>query len=188
MPKTYQKKTLFIKQNVAISQLGTTEYPWQLSVEIRSGTGHASAVLGGTTTVNATNGWFNFMDLSISLMGTGYILDFKVIYPSVAENFTLASSAFDVAGRPLRVNMKMLASGNKIKDSPFAVTLNLQDVVTSETISDIVWRVCESFYFHLILMCQEFIILCSTMLQNSLPNPVLNDKMDSICRQQILLK
>ena len=67
-----------------IDQLGTIENPWQMTATLRSGTGHASAILGVTTTVTSANGWFNFTDLTLSHAGLGYIIDFDITMPSTA--------------------------------------------------------------------------------------------------------
>ena len=55
-----------------------------MTATIRSNTGYSGAVLGGTVTVEADNGWFNFTDLSISHAGTGYIIDFDITMPTAA--------------------------------------------------------------------------------------------------------
>ena len=67
-----------------IDDLGIKENPWQITATLRGGTGHASAVLSGTTTIASTNGWFNFTDLAISHAGSGYIIDFAITYPASA--------------------------------------------------------------------------------------------------------
>lgn len=124
-----------------MTELGTAEYPWQLSVSVRGGTGHPSNNLTGTLTVNCSEGWFNFSDLAISHMGLGYVLDFNVTYPQEAQNFTLVSVPFDVAGRPLTIKMYDKPSGDILRDGQFAVTLELRDQNTEEIITDIEWRV-----------------------------------------------
>ncbi|XP_053372863.1 fibrocystin-L-like [Mercenaria mercenaria] len=128
-----------ISSNV-VTDLGTAEFPWQLTVSLRAGTGHPNAILNGTLTVNCSDGWFIFTDLEISHMGTGYILDFNVSYPAEAENFTLASDPFDVDGRPLKIHVYDKTSGDIVRDARFSVTLDLQDSNTEEIISDIAWR------------------------------------------------
>lgn len=49
-------------------------YTGPVTIAIKPGTGTPGAVLGGTTTVNAVAGVVNFTDLSIDLVGTGYVL------------------------------------------------------------------------------------------------------------------
>lgn len=126
--------------NNVITELGTAEHPWQVTVSIRAGTGHPNANLSGTLSVNGSDGWFNFTDLAISHMGSGYILDFNVTYPIEAENFTLESAPIDVAGRPLKINVYDHTSGDILKNGQFAVTLDLRDSNTGEIITDISWR------------------------------------------------
>jgi hypothetical protein len=132
--------------------LGTAEYPWQLTATIRTGTGHSNAVLGGTVTVEAVDGWFNFTDLTISHMGTGYILEFNVSYPVQAESFLIASSEFDVPGRTVQLHIHDQSSGDIVSGSSFSITLDLQDANTEEIISDIAWRVCK---YHIISLYHE---------------------------------
>ena len=131
----------FCCQSVVITDLGTLEHPWQLEVSIRLGTGHPDAVLSGTLQVNVSNGWFNFTDLAISHMGAGYILDFNVTYPEAATNFTLSTSPFDVAGRPLRAHVVTKTSGDIVRDAAFSVGIDLRDSQTGDIITDIGWRV-----------------------------------------------
>ncbi|KAL4228553.1 Fibrocystin-L [Mactra antiquata] len=126
--------------NAVVTELGTAEYPWELTASIRSGTGHPNAMLNGTTTVNCTDGWFNFTDLEISHMGNNYILDFNVTFPSEAENFTLESAPFNVSGRPVEIHVYDRTSGNIVRSSRFSVTIDLLDSNTNEIISDLAWR------------------------------------------------
>ena len=124
-----------------MTDLGTLEHPWELEVSIRPGTGHPHALLSGTLQVNASNGWFNFTDLAISHMGTGYILDFNVTYPSAAVNFTLSTSPFDVAGRPLKAHVVTKTSGDIVRNAGFNVGIDLRDRQTGAIVSNIGWRV-----------------------------------------------
>ena len=131
----------FLFQNNIVTVLGTSEFPWQLTASIRAGTGHPNAVLGGIVTVEAVDGWFNFTDLVISHMGTGYILDFNVTFPVQAGSFLIASSAFDVPGRSVKIHVHDQSSGDIVRGSSFSITLDIQDSDTNEIISDIAWRV-----------------------------------------------
>ncbi|KAL4228989.1 Fibrocystin-L [Mactra antiquata] len=126
--------------NNVVTILGTAEHPWEMTVSVRSGTGHPNNVLNGTLTVNCTDGWFNFTDLMLTHMGTDYILDFNVTYPPEAENFTLASNPFNVPGRPLKVRVYDKTIGDIQLNGPFTVTLDLVDSNTNEIITDIAWR------------------------------------------------
>ena len=124
--------------------MGTSEYPWQLTASLQSGTGHPSAVLNGTLEVSATDGWFNFTDLSVSHMGTGYILNFNVTSPAAATNFSISSQSFDVEGRPIKANVAAKTAGDITKNSRFSVCLDLRDENTDDIITDIAWRVGSS--------------------------------------------
>lgn len=99
-------------------------------------------MLNGTLTVSASDGWFNFTDLVISHMGSGYVLDFYVSYPEKGQHFSLASSPFDVTGRSVKISVFDQSSGDIVRNARFFVTLGLQDLNTHEVISDIAWRVC----------------------------------------------
>src|SRR5581483_695911 len=66
-----------------------------VTLALKPGTGAPGAVLGGTTTVNATNGAANFTNLTLNLAGTGYQL--------IASGAGLApaeSALFGVAAPP----------------------------------------------------------------------------------------
>ncbi|WAR05573.1 PKHL1-like protein, partial [Mya arenaria] len=125
--------------DVVITDLGTAEHPWELTVSLQEGTGHASANLSGTLTVLATNGWFNFTDLTISHMGSGYILVFNVTYP-VGANFTVNTDPFDLDSRPLKVTVADQTSGNIVPESDFFLTVDIRDENTDKVLSDINWR------------------------------------------------
>ena len=133
-----------------VTELGTAEYPWQLTVTLREGTGNPNGMLNGTLEVNVTDGWFNFTDLLITHMGTGYVLDFNVTYPPEAENFTLASDPFDVDGRPVKINVVDISSGDVVRNAQFYISLDLRDGQTGDIISDITWRV--SLFIHVTLI------------------------------------
>lgn len=128
------------EQSVIVSDLGTIEYPWQLTASIRQGTGHPDAVLSGNLRVNASKGWFNFTDLTISHMGTGYNLDFNVTYPAKAEKFTLSTKAFNITKRPLKAHVINKTSGALLRNAAFSISIDLRDSQTEAIISDIGWR------------------------------------------------
>ena len=133
--------SLVFLQNVIVTELGTSEYPWQLVASLRTGTGHPSAMLNGTLQVNASSGWFNFTDLTISHMGYGYIIDFNVTSPQAAQNFSISSAPFDVDGRPVKGYVVSTTTGDIVKNARFSMTLDLRDENTDDIITDIAWRV-----------------------------------------------
>lgn len=124
-----------------MTELGTAEYPWELTASLRPGTGHPNAILNGTLTVNASSGWFIFTDLDISHMGVGYILDFNVTSPVAAVNFSISSEPFDVDGRPVKAHVVSKTAGDIVKNSRFSITLDLRDENTDDILTDIAWRV-----------------------------------------------
>lgn len=133
-------------QNNVVTELGTAEYPWQMSVSVRAGTGHSSATLFGNLSVPCVDGWFNFTDLGLTHVGSGYILDFVVTYPAYAGGFVLASDPFDVPGTPLSLHVNNLTSTDVVQEEPFKVVLDLQDLNTGNVITDIGWRVLSCFF------------------------------------------
>ncbi|XP_052286416.1 fibrocystin-L-like [Dreissena polymorpha] len=126
--------------DIVITELGTTQSPWTMEVSIRPGTGHPNAQLLGTLNVTAENGWFNFSDLAITHMGSDYVLDFKIISPVEAENFSLAAEEFSVAAKPLEVHVVSMTAGTIVEDVPFDVTLGLRDEVSGDLLQDLYWR------------------------------------------------
>jgi hypothetical protein len=124
-----------------VTELGIAEHPWQMMVSVRQGTGHPFNILSGILEVTCSDGWFNFSDLAFSHTGIGYILDFNITYPTQAENFRLATEPFRIAERKLKINIYEATSGDITTDSQFYIMLNLHDSETSETITDISWRV-----------------------------------------------
>ncbi|XP_045210443.2 fibrocystin-L-like isoform X2 [Mercenaria mercenaria] len=123
-----------------VTELGTDEFPWQLTASLRAGTGHPDAVLNGTLLVTCSNGWFNFTDLAISHMGTGYIIDFNISYPTQANTFHIASNTFDVPGRSVKIHVFDQTNGDIVLSTRFSVTLDLRDLTTEDIITDIAWR------------------------------------------------
>ena len=72
----------------------TDDYSTQVLATISSGTGHPSAVLGGTLTVTAIAGYISFNDLEIDRGGTGYTLTFTNTNGPLGST---VSTTFDVA-------------------------------------------------------------------------------------------
>ena len=128
-------------QDLMVKELGTVTSPWQIVVSLRSGTGHSDAVLSGTLTAYATDGWFNFTDLAISHKGDDYVLDFKVIYPTTAAHFTTTSAPIDEGARPLTSHVVANTPEDVVQNDLFNLTLDLRDLNTGKVISEIGWRV-----------------------------------------------
>jgi len=75
----------------SVGAVDTSNNTALVSAAITTGTGVAGAVLGGSVTVQAVNGYVNFSTLSIDLQGTGYTLTF-----SNGTFGTAVTSAFSV--------------------------------------------------------------------------------------------
>ncbi|XP_045208899.2 fibrocystin-L-like [Mercenaria mercenaria] len=124
-----------------VYQLGTLENPWEITVTLRDeGTGENSAYLSGNLSVNSSDGWFNFSDLAISAVGSNYILDFNVNYPSNAEKFSVSSKPFDVPGRPIKANVQSKTTAEIYTGDALDLTLELQDERDCQIIKNITWR------------------------------------------------
>ncbi|XP_053372849.1 fibrocystin-L-like [Mercenaria mercenaria] len=129
-----------INHNV-VPDLGTIEYPWQMTASLRGdGTGHNVAKLTGNLSINSSDGWFNYTDLVISPLGSNFSLDFNVTYPENAKHFSLTSRPFDVSRRPLKINVRNVTTGSVFTGDIYGVTLELCDQRTDEIITNITWR------------------------------------------------
>ena len=84
--------------------LGTEADPWIIEAVLSGG--DSNAKLTGTTRVASANGTFNFTDLSISLVGTGYSIAFSVVYPTNVTIPTISSGPHNVQARALTYDFK----------------------------------------------------------------------------------
>ncbi|KAJ8026136.1 Fibrocystin-L [Holothuria leucospilota] len=85
-----------------VKQSGHASKPWVLEVALRGKAVSETTSLSGVTTYSFTNGWVNFTNLAINTNGTGFILDFTVIYP-ITSSLSTNSAEFEVkapASRP----------------------------------------------------------------------------------------
>lgn len=140
----------FFKGNI-IKKLGTKANPWQVTATIRSGTGNPYAALEGNTSVSVVDGWANFTNLLITHFGQNYILDFNISYPDEGENVSLSSDPFTIVGRPLKGSL-VSRTTTVVEKALISVVLELRDDVTSEKISNITWRVRQTFTRILLLL------------------------------------
>ncbi|XP_046549966.1 LOW QUALITY PROTEIN: fibrocystin-L-like [Haliotis rubra] len=135
---TPMRLRLYDDSGAALEKLGTDLNPWQIEATLKTGAGsHASAMLGGNTVVNMTDGWANFTDLYISHLGSDYMVEFNVISPE--SNFTEVSPALTILKRELSA---YVANRTEIpfEDSPMSLQLKLKDKGTNMPLSDIAWR------------------------------------------------
>ncbi|XP_019623376.1 PREDICTED: fibrocystin-L-like [Branchiostoma belcheri] len=122
-----------------VMKLGTLASPWEVQATIRTGSGSDSrAQIIGDNAV-FTNGWANFTNLAISHSGQGYIIDFIIVKPQNASSFRAASSAVEVASRPLSGKVFPI-TGNMTVNEPFTLTVGITDAVTGLEIQDIAWK------------------------------------------------
>ena len=130
-------------QGVHVTKLGSTSHPWQLKAILRVGSGdNAMATLIGNDTVEFTDGWANFTTLGISHAGSGFIIDFEVIFPT-DSTFAFASTAMTINER----NIKALVVGTTAdvyEGNAHTFTIKLQDADTNTIITDIAWSVSTS--------------------------------------------
>ncbi|KAK3587659.1 hypothetical protein CHS0354_042443 [Potamilus streckersoni] len=127
----------FLDENGYLVVVGSAENEWQVTASIHPGSGYPWAVLNGNVTVSFVNGFANFTDLSISHMGYGYILDFIISAPTVAQHWNLSSEPFDVPGRKISASQNI--SGIVIQNDPTKVILDLIDAISLQKIENIAW-------------------------------------------------
>jgi len=80
-----------------VSVLGDDSDPWMVTVSVLSGPG---AVMGNTT-VAFVGGIATFDDIFVDTMGSGYVFEFTLSYPTTADIAAIQSNMFAVGGRPL---------------------------------------------------------------------------------------
>jgi sugar lactone lactonase YvrE len=84
--------------SVTLQDIGSgvvfTDYTGPVTVQIKSGTGAAGAILRGMTTVNATSGAATFSGLSIDRPGSGFMLTSRSAgyAPADTASFSISSS------------------------------------------------------------------------------------------------
>ena len=113
---------------VADAQGGTvTGYTGNVTLAIKAGSGTVGATLGGTTTLQVTNGVANFTNLSLSREGVGYVL--------VATSGTISSAesaAFDIMPSGSYVQTEM-RTANDLTISTTAPVLNTTITIRNMT-------------------------------------------------------
>ena len=108
-----------------------------------TGDSEPSAQLTGNTTIPFVDGWANFTNLMIDLNGT-YILDFNVVYPAEASDFSIASQ--EVAVILKIVEGRIVEQPTSVtKDAAFSVIVDLLHTTTGNKIDNIAWRVIVFF-------------------------------------------
>ncbi|KAJ8026005.1 Fibrocystin-L [Holothuria leucospilota] len=111
-----------------VEQLGHSSNPWLLEASLRESSASEGASLSGNTTNSFTNGWVNFTDLAINTTGTGFILDFAIIYPNTSTLST-SSAEFEVESRPY--SLQVISQPSEVNEGDtFDVVLELRDNLT----------------------------------------------------------
>ncbi|XP_064635838.1 fibrocystin-L-like [Lineus longissimus] len=121
-----------------LTTVGTDSTSWVVSASIRMGTGHADAVLTGTTTATFVDGIAKFTDLAITHHGKGYILDFNLTSPSLAVLKAVASNPKAVPKRSLKLALHLPPTDLK-EGKTFGLKVKISDK-KSQTLPDITWR------------------------------------------------
>ncbi|MEO7913220.1 MAG: hypothetical protein ABIV47_26525, partial [Roseiflexaceae bacterium] len=119
-PQGAQANAPFATQPVVVAQsapnVTLTSFNGPVTLAIKSGTGTAGAVLGGTVTVNAVNGVASFSGLSINKAGNGYRLT------ATSSGVTSVDSAvFDITKTEQTITFDALGS-KQYGDQPFTVS------------------------------------------------------------------
>lgn len=119
-PSGAQANAPFATQPVVVAQSApgqtSTSFNGPVTLAIKTGTGTAGAVLGGTLTVNAVNGVASFSGLSISKAGSGYRLTAVSSGLSTAE-----SSSFEITKLAQTITFNPPAS-KQYGDPPFVIS------------------------------------------------------------------
>jgi hypothetical protein len=119
-PQDGQANVPFATQPVVVAQsvpgVTNTSFNGPVTLAIKPGTGTASAVLGGTVTVNAVNGVASFSGLSINKAGTGY----RLIATSSGQS-SADSDRFNITKAGQTITFGALGS-KQYGDPPFTVS------------------------------------------------------------------
>lgn len=122
------KVSALTAEGAVINSLGTSNYPWRITVTLQGG--HTHARLLGSTTANYTNGSATFSDLYINGVGSGYILSFNIAYPDTAPAITTSmNDTFTV--KPKAVSLDVTFVPEILRDNEiFNLSFSLIDVDT----------------------------------------------------------
>ena len=111
-------------------QLGHTSNPWKLKATLRDGTGdNSEAKLIGNTTISFEKGYATFTDLAIDRHGSGFMLDFAVVYPDDSTLAVSSSVGIAITHRQYKVEVISVPS-DAVVDESFSVTVAIKDLIT----------------------------------------------------------
>ena len=91
---------VYASDNQWVQNLGTESDPWIVEATL-SGGSDTKAKLVGKTRVSSINGTFNFADLSISHIGSGYTITYTIVHPTDAAPTPVTSGPHTVVVRPV---------------------------------------------------------------------------------------
>ncbi|XP_033119893.1 fibrocystin-L-like [Anneissia japonica] len=117
-------------QGEIVQNLGHSSSPWRMKVSLRAGSGPAGAHLLGNTTIDIINGLANFTNIKLDEVGSGYILDFAVVYPNSTTLIPISSEAFSVAERMFAAVVNTQPTGDVMVGEKFDVGFDLVDVLS----------------------------------------------------------
>ncbi|XP_071946022.1 fibrocystin-L-like [Antedon mediterranea] len=110
-----------------VQNLGHSSHPWKMQAVLQR-PGVSDAELVSNNTVDIIYGWANFTDLAINLPGSGYFLEFSIVYPNTSTlegtnsmEFSVSESVFyisiaDQPTSPLKVLETFDVQFNLIED------------------------------------------------------------------------
>ncbi|KAK7468043.1 hypothetical protein BaRGS_00036747 [Batillaria attramentaria] len=120
-----------------VNYLGAINTPWQIEASIKSGSDD-QASLTGETVATFVHGIAEFSDLGVDRPGD-YVIEFKVIHPAEATNYTLETNLIRVENRLLEVQGE-IHTPDGLVNSPLHVSLSLVEPHLGSLVSDIEWR------------------------------------------------
>jgi len=127
--------------NDPIENVGNAADPWKIRASLKKGPSGAEAL--GELDVPIIDGFANFTGLYLSLEGTGYQLEFKILYPYDLTLPPVESIEFDMGPRPLGVKFDTLDLFIPNADT-LNVTFNIWDLgvdvlATSDVLGTQTW-------------------------------------------------
>ncbi len=131
----YEKDTVthlffyFYMQDALVEQLGSIFNPWRIAATLRHRTGDEDAELVGTQEVEFVGGVATFTDLAIDTMGSGYTLDFAVIYPDTSTLAVSSSMEISITSREYYAKVHSQPSVAYTNEE-FLVIVELKDLLT----------------------------------------------------------
>ncbi|XP_071946075.1 fibrocystin-L-like [Antedon mediterranea] len=124
-------------QGELVLNLGHSSNPWKMEVSLRSGTGPEGSMLTGNTTIGIVNGVASFTEAMLDTTGSGYILDFAIVYPNTSTLAPVSSQSFSVAEREFEVVVGSQPNVSVTVGERFTVGFSLADVLSGLQLADL---------------------------------------------------